>query len=129
MTSPGTLKHFSIRLNSSWPGLRNTTLSVKAAGQVTIRLAPGQDFHTIGSTAEELMRGAAPDGAELDIRWDGAPPGLGDDEGASRQRPRSYRRSVDARCRPSSARPGRKPRVGRAQRDDSAAWSCATIAP
>src|SRR5207247_907805 len=30
------------------PGLRNTTLSVKAAGQVTIRLAPGQDFHTIG---------------------------------------------------------------------------------
>jgi acetylornithine deacetylase/succinyl-diaminopimelate desuccinylase-like protein len=58
------------------PGLRNTTLSVKAAGQVTIRLAPGQDFDTIGSTAEKLMRAAAPDGAEVDIRWEGAPPGL-----------------------------------------------------
>jgi acetylornithine deacetylase/succinyl-diaminopimelate desuccinylase-like protein len=58
------------------PGLRNTTLSVKAAGQVTIRLAPGQDFHTIGTTAEKLMRDAAPDGAEVEIAWEGAPPGL-----------------------------------------------------
>jgi acetylornithine deacetylase/succinyl-diaminopimelate desuccinylase-like protein len=58
------------------PGLRNTTLSVKAAGQVTIRLAPGQDFHTIGTTAEQLMRDAAPDGAEVEIAWEGAPPGL-----------------------------------------------------
>jgi acetylornithine deacetylase/succinyl-diaminopimelate desuccinylase-like protein len=58
------------------PGLRNTTLSVKAAGQVTIRLAPGQDFHTIGTTAEKLMRDAAPDGAEVEITWEGAPPGL-----------------------------------------------------
>jgi acetylornithine deacetylase/succinyl-diaminopimelate desuccinylase-like protein len=58
------------------PGLRNTTLSVKAAGQVTIRLAPGQDFHTIGATAEKLMRDAAPDGAEVGIAWEGAPPGL-----------------------------------------------------
>jgi acetylornithine deacetylase/succinyl-diaminopimelate desuccinylase-like protein len=58
------------------PGLRNTTLSVKAAGQVTIRLAPGQDFHTIGATAAKLMRDAAPDGAEVGIAWEGAPPGL-----------------------------------------------------
>ena len=58
------------------PGLRNTTLSVKAAGQVTIRLAPGQDIHTIGATAEKLMRDAAPDGAEVEIAWEGAPPGL-----------------------------------------------------
>jgi acetylornithine deacetylase/succinyl-diaminopimelate desuccinylase-like protein len=58
------------------PGLRNTTLSVKAAGQVTIRLAPGQDFRTIGETAEKLMRDAAPDGAEIEIAWEGAPPGL-----------------------------------------------------
>ena len=58
------------------PGLRNTTLSVKAAGQVTIRLAPGQDFQTIGQTAEKLMRDAAPDGAEVEIAWEGAPPGL-----------------------------------------------------
>src|SRR5207244_1804390 len=58
------------------PGLRNTTLSVNAAGQVTIRLAPGQDLQTIGSTAEQLMRDAAPDGAEIEIVWEGAPPGL-----------------------------------------------------
>ena len=58
------------------PGFRNTTLSVHAAGQVTIRLAPGQDVRTIGGTAERMLRDAAPAGAELDIRWDGAPPGL-----------------------------------------------------
>jgi acetylornithine deacetylase/succinyl-diaminopimelate desuccinylase-like protein len=58
------------------PGLRNTTLSVSAAGQVMIRLAPGQDLNTIGTAAERLMREAAPDGAEVTIAWDGAPPGL-----------------------------------------------------
>ena len=58
------------------PGLRNTTLSVYARGQVTIRLAPGQDLHTIGATAERLMREAAPERAEVEIAWDGAPPGL-----------------------------------------------------
>jgi acetylornithine deacetylase/succinyl-diaminopimelate desuccinylase-like protein len=58
------------------PGLRNTTLSVNAMGQVTIRLAPGQDLNTIGTTAERLMRDAAPDIADVTIAWDGAPPGL-----------------------------------------------------
>jgi len=58
------------------PGLRNTTLSVQAAGEVTIRLAPGQDVQTIGRAAEKLMRDAAPDGAEVEIAWEGAPPGL-----------------------------------------------------
>jgi acetylornithine deacetylase/succinyl-diaminopimelate desuccinylase-like protein len=57
------------------PGLRNTTLSVQAMGQITIRLAPGQDMQTIGTTAERLMREAAPAGAQVDIAWDGAPPG------------------------------------------------------
>jgi hypothetical protein len=57
-------------------GAAGLALSVHAAGQVTIRLAPGQDFHTIGSTAERLMREAAPEGADVDIKWDGAPPGL-----------------------------------------------------
>jgi acetylornithine deacetylase/succinyl-diaminopimelate desuccinylase-like protein len=57
------------------PGLRNTTLSVQAMGQVTIRLAPGQDLQTIGTTAERMMREAAPAGAHVDIAWDGAPPG------------------------------------------------------
>jgi acetylornithine deacetylase/succinyl-diaminopimelate desuccinylase-like protein len=58
------------------PGLRNTTLSVHAAGQVTIRLAPGQDLHTIGAAAERLLRAAAPAGAVVEVAWEGAPPGL-----------------------------------------------------
>jgi acetylornithine deacetylase/succinyl-diaminopimelate desuccinylase-like protein len=58
------------------PGLRNTTLSVHASGEITIRLAPGQDLQTIGAAAEKLMRAAAPPGAEVDIVWAGAPPGL-----------------------------------------------------
>jgi acetylornithine deacetylase/succinyl-diaminopimelate desuccinylase-like protein len=58
------------------PGLRNTTLSVHASGEITIRLAPGQDVQTIGKAAEKLMRDAAPAGADVDIKWAGAPPGL-----------------------------------------------------
>jgi acetylornithine deacetylase/succinyl-diaminopimelate desuccinylase-like protein len=58
------------------PGLRNTTLSVQASGEFTIRLAPGQDVHTIGTAAEQLLRAAAPAGAELDIAWKGTPPGI-----------------------------------------------------
>jgi len=58
------------------PGLRNTTLSVHASGEITVRLAPGQDVQTIGAAAEKLMRASAPSGAEVDITWSGAPPGL-----------------------------------------------------
>jgi acetylornithine deacetylase/succinyl-diaminopimelate desuccinylase-like protein len=60
------------------PGMRNTTLSVHASGEFTIRLAPGQDVATIGAAAEQLVRAAAPAGAELDLRWEGAAPGLVD---------------------------------------------------
>ena len=58
------------------PGLRNTTLSVRASAEFTIRLAPGQDVATIAHAAERLLREAAPAGAELQVRWDGTPPGL-----------------------------------------------------
>jgi acetylornithine deacetylase/succinyl-diaminopimelate desuccinylase-like protein len=58
------------------PGLRNTTLSVHASGEITVRLAPGQDVQTIGKAVEKLMRDAAPPGADVDIKWAGAPPGL-----------------------------------------------------
>jgi acetylornithine deacetylase/succinyl-diaminopimelate desuccinylase-like protein len=58
------------------PGLRNTTLSVEASGEFTIRLAPGQEVEAIGAAAERLVREAAPESAEVDVRWSGAPPGL-----------------------------------------------------
>jgi acetylornithine deacetylase/succinyl-diaminopimelate desuccinylase-like protein len=58
------------------PGLRNTTLSVQASGEFTIRLAPGQDVQTIGTAAEQLVREALPAGAELEITWKGTPPGI-----------------------------------------------------
>lgn len=58
------------------PGLRNTTLSVHAAGEITIRLAPGQSVETIGGAAEKLMRDSAPEGADLDIKWAGVPAGM-----------------------------------------------------
>jgi len=58
------------------PGLRNTTLTVQASGEFTIRLAPGQDVDTIGAAAEKILRDAAPDGAEVEIEWTGSPPSL-----------------------------------------------------
>ena len=44
------------------PGVRNTTLSVEASAEFSIRLAPGQDVETVGAAAERLLREAAPDG-------------------------------------------------------------------
>jgi acetylornithine deacetylase/succinyl-diaminopimelate desuccinylase-like protein len=58
------------------PGVRNTTLSVHAAGEVTIRLAPGQQVDVIGAAAEKLMRDAASAGADVEIVWKGVPAGL-----------------------------------------------------
>jgi acetylornithine deacetylase/succinyl-diaminopimelate desuccinylase-like protein len=58
------------------PGLRNTTLSVQASGEFTIRLAPGQDPNVIGAAAERLVREAAPPGADVDVQWTGTPPSL-----------------------------------------------------
>jgi acetylornithine deacetylase/succinyl-diaminopimelate desuccinylase-like protein len=58
------------------PGLRNTTLSVQASGEFTLRLAPGQRVETIGPAAEKLVRDAAPEGADVDVKWAGSPPAL-----------------------------------------------------
>jgi acetylornithine deacetylase/succinyl-diaminopimelate desuccinylase-like protein len=58
------------------PGVRNTTLSIAASAEFSIRLAPGQDVETVGAAAERLLREAAPEGAELDIVWEGTNPGL-----------------------------------------------------
>jgi acetylornithine deacetylase/succinyl-diaminopimelate desuccinylase-like protein len=58
------------------PGVRNTTLSVEASAELSIRLAPGQDVETVGAAAERLLREAAPEGAELEIVVEGTNPGL-----------------------------------------------------
>jgi acetylornithine deacetylase/succinyl-diaminopimelate desuccinylase-like protein len=58
------------------PGIRNTTLSVGASAEFTLRLAPGQDVETVGAAAERLLHEAAPEGAELEVTWGGANPGL-----------------------------------------------------
>jgi acetylornithine deacetylase/succinyl-diaminopimelate desuccinylase-like protein len=58
------------------PGVRNTTLSIEASAEFSIRLAPGQDAATVGAAAEKLLRDAAPEGAELEIVVEGSNPGL-----------------------------------------------------
>ena len=58
------------------PGVRNTTLSVEASAEFSIRLAPGQDAETIGDAAAALLVAAAPQGAELEIVTSGSNPGL-----------------------------------------------------
>ena len=88
------------------PGIRNTTLSVEASAEFSIRLAPGQDVETIGAAAERLLRAAAPEGAELEIRRRRArTPGLvrADAPASSSRSRRSSRRSGSARCSRASA--------------------------
>jgi acetylornithine deacetylase/succinyl-diaminopimelate desuccinylase-like protein len=58
------------------PGVRNTTISARASAELSIRLAPGQDVDTIGDAAERMLRDAVPEGAELEVRSHGVPPGL-----------------------------------------------------
>jgi acetylornithine deacetylase/succinyl-diaminopimelate desuccinylase-like protein len=58
------------------PGVRNTTLSVQASAELSIRIVPEQDVGTIGGAAERMLREALPEGAELDVRFDGVPAGL-----------------------------------------------------
>jgi acetylornithine deacetylase/succinyl-diaminopimelate desuccinylase-like protein len=58
------------------PGLRNTTLSVHAAGEFTVRLAPGQRVEVIGPEVEKLVRAAAPAGAVVGVQWAGVDPSL-----------------------------------------------------
>jgi acetylornithine deacetylase/succinyl-diaminopimelate desuccinylase-like protein len=49
------------------PDLVKTVLPVEARANVSIRLAPGQDPDEIRAAFERLVRGALPDGAELEI--------------------------------------------------------------
>jgi acetylornithine deacetylase/succinyl-diaminopimelate desuccinylase-like protein len=57
--------------------LQKTVLPVFAEANVSIRLAPGQDPDEIRPVFERLLRGAAPEGAEIEIeRWAFSPAGL-----------------------------------------------------
>ena len=49
------------------PVLQKTVLPVEAEANLSIRLAPGQDVETIAATLEQLLRDAAPNGAELEL--------------------------------------------------------------
>jgi acetylornithine deacetylase/succinyl-diaminopimelate desuccinylase-like protein len=50
------------------PTLQKTVLPVHAEANLSIRLAPGQDVEEIARVLEQLLRDAAPDGAELDVQ-------------------------------------------------------------
>jgi acetylornithine deacetylase/succinyl-diaminopimelate desuccinylase-like protein len=59
------------------PNLQKTVLPVEATANLSIRLAPGQKVEEIARVVEQLLRDAAPDGAELAIElWSSSPPGL-----------------------------------------------------
>jgi acetylornithine deacetylase/succinyl-diaminopimelate desuccinylase-like protein len=59
------------------PVLQKTVLPVAAEANLSIRLAPGQDVDTIGAAVEQLLREAAPEGAELELtRLSSSAPGL-----------------------------------------------------
>jgi acetylornithine deacetylase/succinyl-diaminopimelate desuccinylase-like protein len=49
------------------PRLIKTVLPVHAEANVSIRLVPDQDPSVIAATAEQLLRGAAPAGADVDV--------------------------------------------------------------
>jgi len=59
------------------PTLQKTVLPVQAEANISIRLAPGQDVEQVGRALEQLLRDAAPEGAELDLqRLSSAPAAL-----------------------------------------------------
>ena len=59
------------------PVLQKTVLPVAAEANLSIRLAPGQDVDAIAAALEQLLREAAPEGAELELtRLSSSAPGL-----------------------------------------------------
>lgn len=64
-------------IKSGSPQLQKTVLPVQATANVSIRLAPVQDVSQIATAFEQLLRAAAPAGAELEVElWSSAPAGL-----------------------------------------------------
>ncbi|MCL2418784.1 MAG: M20/M25/M40 family metallo-hydrolase [Conexibacteraceae bacterium] len=75
---PDAAAHFYIRttaeptlevngIESGSPHLEKTVLPVRAVANVSLRLAPGQDPDTVAAAFEQLIRAAAPAGAELSL--------------------------------------------------------------
>jgi acetylornithine deacetylase/succinyl-diaminopimelate desuccinylase-like protein len=54
-------------IESGSPHLIKTVLPVEAQANISIRLAPGQSPETIAPAFEQLLREAAPEGAEIDL--------------------------------------------------------------
>jgi acetylornithine deacetylase/succinyl-diaminopimelate desuccinylase-like protein len=54
-------------IESGSPHVQKTVLPVRAAANVSIRLAPGQRTDVIGAALERMLRDAAPEGAELEV--------------------------------------------------------------
>jgi acetylornithine deacetylase/succinyl-diaminopimelate desuccinylase-like protein len=64
-------------LDSGSPYLQKTVIPARAAANVSIRLAAGQDVEEIATAFEQLVRAAAPVGAELEIgRLSSTPAGV-----------------------------------------------------
>jgi acetylornithine deacetylase/succinyl-diaminopimelate desuccinylase-like protein len=69
------------------PVLQKTVLPVAAEANLSIRLAPGQDVDTIEAAVEQLLRDAAPEGAELELtRLSSSAPGVVPPDSAAVQR-------------------------------------------
>jgi len=54
-------------IDSGSPYVQKTVLPIRAAANVSIRLAPGQQVPVIAAAFEELLRAAAPAGAHLEL--------------------------------------------------------------
>jgi acetylornithine deacetylase/succinyl-diaminopimelate desuccinylase-like protein len=69
------------------PVLQKTVLPVTAEANLSIRLAPGQDVDLIAAALEQLLREAAPEGAEIELtRLSSSAPGLVPPDSAPVQR-------------------------------------------
>jgi acetylornithine deacetylase/succinyl-diaminopimelate desuccinylase-like protein len=66
----------SLDVNAVRGGERRTIVPARAEASLTMRTAPGQDSEAMGRLLEDLMRGAAPPGADVDIRLHTSQPAL-----------------------------------------------------
>jgi acetylornithine deacetylase/succinyl-diaminopimelate desuccinylase-like protein len=81
------------------PRLQKTVIPAAGEANLSIRLAPGQHPDTIAPVVEQLLREAAPEGADVDIElWSSAPPGLiPPDSAAIRLGQAAFERAIGAR--------------------------------